>query len=153
MSLAEINPDFRDLLLAFADGGVEFVIVGAYALAMHGVPRTTGDIDVFVRASRENAVRVVAALDAFGAPLSVSGISAKDFEQLGMVYQIGLPPRRIDVLTSLSGISFDEALVDKREELLDGRGIPFIGRDAFIKNKLATGRPQDLADVDRLKKA
>ena len=153
MSLAEINPDFRDLLLAFADGGVEFVIVGAYALAMHGVPRTTGDIDVFVRASRENAVRVVAALDAFGAPLSASGISAKDFEQLGMVYQIGLPPRRIDVLTSLSGISFDEALVDKREELLDGRSIPFIGRDAFIKNKLATGRPQDLADVDRLKKA
>src|SRR5262244_2818316 len=101
-TLEGLNDDFRDLLLAFAESGVEFVIVGAHALAFHGAPRASGDIDVFVRPSRENAERVVAALAAFGAPLQAANVTAGDFAQPGAVYQIGLPPRRIDVMTEIS---------------------------------------------------
>src|SRR6266545_367431 len=98
MTLEGLHEDFRDLLVLFADAGVEFVIVGAYALAFHGAPRASGDIDLFVRPSAANARRVFAALGRFGAPLESSGVAAADFAQPGAVYQIGLPPRRIDVL-------------------------------------------------------
>jgi hypothetical protein len=100
---------FRDLLVAFAEAGVEFVIVGAYAVAFHGAPRASGDIDVFVRPSPENATRVLSALARFGAPLEAAGLTAVDFTRPGTVYQIGLPPRRIDVMTEISGLTFDEA--------------------------------------------
>jgi hypothetical protein len=96
---AGLNVDFLDLLAALARERVEFLVVGAHALAAHGIPRATGDLDVWVRAERENAKRVVAALETFGAPLRAHGVSAADFELLGTVYQMGLPPRRIDVLT------------------------------------------------------
>src|SRR5262249_4700645 len=99
--LRELNPDFRDLLLAFAAEGVEFVVVGAYALALHGVPRFTGDLDVFVRPSPENARRVWHALASFGAPVDAAGVRPGDFATPGIVYQIGLPPARIDVLRGL----------------------------------------------------
>jgi hypothetical protein len=107
-SLEDFNPDFRDVLGAFAAEAVEFVVVGAYALALHGVPRFTGDLDLFVRPTAENAARVWRALVRFGAPVQAAGVSEVDFATPGIVYQIGLPPSRIDVLTEISGLSFDE---------------------------------------------
>ena len=106
MTLEGLNEDFRDLLVLLADGGVEFVIVGAYALAFHGAPRASGDIDLFVRPSPVNAQRVFDVLARFGAPLESAGVAAADFAQPGAVYQIGLPPRRIDLLTEISGLTF-----------------------------------------------
>lgn len=148
--LEGLNDDFRDVVLLFADGGVEFMIVGAYALGFHGAPRASGDIDLFVRASAENATRVEAALKKFGAPLAAHGVTAADFATPGSVYQVGLPPRRIDVLTQLSGVSFDEAYDSSVVADVEGRSVRVIGRDAFLKNKRAAGRPKDLADADRL---
>jgi predicted nucleotidyltransferase len=150
MTLEGLNDDFRDLLLELADAGVEFVIVGAFALAFHGAPRASGDIDIFVRPTRENAERIVAALVRFGAPLTSAGISHEDFARPGMVYQIGLPPRRIDLLTEISGVSFEEAWASREAAEIDGRPVHIIGRETFLKNKQASGRPKDLADVARL---
>ena len=152
MTLEELHEDFRDLLVLFADVGVEFVIVGAYALAFHGTPRASGDIDLFVRASPANAQRVFAALARFGAPLESAGVTAADFGQPGAVYQIGLPPRRIDVLTEISGVTFDEAWQSRVTVEVDGREVGFIGRATLLKNKEAAGRPQDVADAARLRR-
>ena len=152
MTLERLHDDFRDLLILFADGGVEFVIVGAYALALHGAPRASGDIDLFIRASPDNAERVFAALARFGAPLVGAGVTAADFARPGLVYQIGLPPRRIDVLTGISGVTFEEVWASRATTQLEGRAIGFIGRPALIKNKRAAARPQDLADVTRLER-
>ena len=150
MTLEGLHEDFRDLLVLLVDTGVEFVIVGAYALAFHGAPRASGDIDLFVRASPDNAERVFAALARFGAPLETAGVTAADFAQPGMVYQIGLPPRRIDVLTEISGVTFDRAWESRAVADVDGRTVGFIGRAALLENKQAAGRPQDIADVARL---
>ena len=109
MTLEGLHEDFRDLLVLLADADVEFVIVGAYALAFHGAPRASGDIDLFIRPSLVNAGRVFDALARFGAPLESAGVTPADFARSGTVYQIGLPPRRIDVLTEISGVTFDEA--------------------------------------------
>lgn len=152
MTLEGLNEDFRDLLALFAEAGVEFVIVGAYALAFHGAPRASGDIDLFVRPTPDNARRIVAALARFGAPLDAAGVTAADFARPGTMYQIGLPPRRIDVLTEVSGLTFDEAWASRVAVDMDGRTVHFIGRDAFLKNKEAAGRPQDIADVARLRR-
>ena len=150
--LRELNADFRDLLLAFAGERVEFVIVGAYALALHGAPRFTGDFDVFVRPSPANGQRVWRALVRFGAPVAAAGVTAADFEMPGVVYQIGLPPSRIDVLTEISGVTFDEAWAKREAADLEGYVVHFIGRAALIRNKEAAGRPKDLADVARLRR-
>jgi hypothetical protein len=151
-TLDDLNPDFRDLLRALTDAGAEFLVVGAYALSFHGAPRASGDIDIFVRPSPDNAARVWRALIGFGAPLSAAGVVQADFERPDLVYQIGLPPRRIDVLTSISGVSFDEAWSSREPATVDGRTVYFIGRDMFVRNKLAAGRPKDLADAARLSK-
>jgi hypothetical protein len=151
MPLGSLNEDFRDLLFEFSDGGVEFLLVGAFAVAFHGVPRATGDMDVFVRPSPENAKRVHEALARFGAPLDSAGVVPADFETPGMVYQMGLPPRRIDVLTEISGVSFDEAWDSRDLVELDGRIIAVIGREELLRNKQASGRPKDIADVSRLR--
>ncbi len=153
MTLEGLNEDFQDLLLLFADAGVEFVIVGAYALAFHGAPRASGDIDLFVRPSLVNAQRVFQALARFGAPLESAGVTAADFAQPGAVYQIGLPPRRIDVLTEISGVTFDEAWASRVVGEVEGRAVGFIGRAALLKNKEASGRLQDVADAARLRQA
>ena len=150
MTLEGLNEDFRDIIAVFADSGVEFMVVGAYALAFHGAPRASGDIDLFVRPSAENAGRVFDALTKFGAPLAAHGVGAADFAREGAVYQIGLPPRRIDVLTQISGVAFDEAWATCVEVEVLGRKVHIIGRDAYLKNKLAAARPKDLADVARL---
>jgi hypothetical protein len=149
-TLEGLNDDFRDVIAAMTDEGVEFLIVGAFALALHGAPRASGDIDLYVRPSAENSLRVFRALLAFGAPLQAHGVTADDLARPGTVYQIGLPPRRIDILTQISGLDFEEAWASRVEATIDGRAVNFIGRDAYIKNKLTAGRPKDLADAARL---
>ncbi len=145
-----LNEDFVDVLRAMLRANVEFVLVGAHALAAHGLPRATGDIDIFVRTSPLNAARVFSALADFGAPLAAHGISASDFEEVGNVYQMGLPPRRIDILTEISGVTFDEAWHSRVEADIASLRVPVIGRDALIKNKRAAGRDKDLVDVRAL---
>lgn len=144
------NDDFLDLLDCFTGASVEFIIVGAFALAQHGLPRATGDLDLLVRPSKENAPRVFAALIKFGAPVSSANLSAADLEKPGNVYQLGVVPRRIDVLTEISAVSFDEAWASRVERTVDGRRLVFLGREMLLKNKRATGRPKDLADVASL---
>lgn len=152
MPPADLNEDFLDLLRCLLTARVEFVIVGAHALAAHGLPRATGDLDVLVEPTTENAERVVDALQSFGAPLDAHGVSRADFEVPENVYQIGLPPRRIDVLTSISGVSFEEAHDSRIEIVLEGMTLPVLGRAALVKNKRAAGRPKDLLDVDMLER-
>jgi hypothetical protein len=152
MTLDGLNQDFCDLLVLFADAGVEFVIVGAYALAFHGAPRASGDIDLFVRPDQANARRVFEALARFGAPLESAGMTAADFAEPGAVYQIGLPPRRIDILTTISGVTFDEAWGSRSTGEVEGRTVAFIGREALLKNKQAAGRLKDIADAARLRR-
>ena len=106
-----MNPDFVELLRAFVEAKVRFLVVGAYALALHGRPRATGDLDLWVEATPENAPRVLQALRAFRAPLDQ--ITEADFARPGIVFQIGLPPRRIDLLTELTGLDFTEAWSDR----------------------------------------
>lgn len=153
MDRPELNVDFVDLLRALFEAQVEFVIVGAHALAAHGLPRATGDLDVLVEPTPENATRVMTALELFGAPVAAHGVTSADFETVGNVYQIGLPPRRIDLLTSISGVSFDEARASRIVVDVTDMKLPVLGRDALLKNKRATGRPKDLVDVEALEKA
>jgi hypothetical protein len=143
-----MNPDFVDLLRAFSDADVRFLVVGAYALAHHGRPRATGDLDVWVDATSDNAARVLRGLAAFGAPLQ--DVSMSDFAQPGVVYQIGVPPGRIDILTELSGLRFAEAWPAREPGTFGGVAVDFIGREAFIRNKRATGRTKDLGDIEGL---
>src|SRR5204863_8778274 len=141
-----MNPDFVDLLRAFIAADVRFLVVGAYALALHGRPRATGDLDLWVDATAENAARVMDALAAFGAP--VAAITAADFEKPGVTYQIGVPPGRIDILTELTGLTFGEAWGDRVQGRFGETSIDVIGCDSFIRNKRATGWPKDLVDID-----
>ena len=141
-----MNQDFIDLLRAFADAEVRFLVVGAYALALHGRPRATGDLDVWVEATPQNAARVMRALAAFGAPLTE--IAEADFAHEGVTYQIGVPPGRIDILTDLTGITFHEAWADRVRRAFGHVEVDFIGRTSFIRNKRATGRPKDLGDIE-----
>ncbi len=149
---AGLNPDFLDLLEAFSRAQVEFIVVGAHALAANGVIRATGDLDVWVRPSFENAARVVQALLVFGAPLAQHNVSAADFSAAGNVYQMGLPPRRIDVLTAISGVDFEEAWNGRLLIELRGALVAFLGKQALLKNKRAAARPKDLLDVELLER-
>ena len=153
MTVAALNDDFRDLIACLRDAGVEFVIVGAHALAAHGLPRATGDLDVLVRSTAGNADRVYRALAAFGAPLAAHGVSAADFEVPGTVYQLGLPPRRIDVLTQISGVTFEEAWDSRLMIQIDQAPVAVLGRAELVRNKRAAGRPKDLIDADALDEA
>ena len=145
-----MNQDFLDLLTALVQAGARFLVVGAHAMAVHGVPRATGDLDVWIARDAENADRVFAALARFGAPLAGLGISRDDLLRANEVLQLGLPPRRIDVLTSISGVSFDEAYPDRVTRVVGGLAIPFLGRAALVRNKRASGRTKDLADLEAL---
>jgi len=140
-----LNPDFRDMLSALCDENTEFLIVGAYALAAHGLPRATGDIDIWIRCSEENTQRVWRALIRFGAPLL--DITMNDLKTPGLVFQIGVVPNRIDILTSIDGVEFEEAWPHRKEIEIEGLKIGVIGRAHLLKNKKALGRPQDLADI------
>jgi hypothetical protein len=145
-----LNDDFRDLLEALQTAGAAFLVVGAHALAVHGAPRATGDLDVWVRPDPGNAARVLRALVEFGAPVESLQVSEADLVTPGTVIQIGLPPRRIDILTEISGIGFDEAWATRATTAVGSLEIPFLGREALVRNKRASGRPKDLLDLSLL---
>jgi hypothetical protein len=140
------------MLAALQDEKAVFIVVGAHAMAAHGVPRATGDFDIWIRPDPENAQRVFRALEAFGAPLAATDLQVEDLSRLGTVYQIGLPPRRIDLLTKIDGVSFDEAWQSRTVSQVSALEVPFLGWDALLKNKKATGRPKDRADIRLMEK-
>jgi hypothetical protein len=146
-----MNPDFLDLLRALLDNETRFLVVGAYALGVHGRPRATKDLDIWVEASDDNAPRVMRALLAFGAPLM--GLTEDDIRRPGLGLQIGVEPGRIDLLTDISGITFEEAWPGRKNAAF-GEGVrcDVIGFDDLLRNKRAAGRPQDLADVAALER-
>ena len=145
-----LNDDFVDMLRCLGEAGVDFVIVGAHAMAVHGIPRATGDIDLFVRPTEANARALMQALAAFGAPIAAHGVQQADFTTPGTVYQIGLPPRRVDILTQISGVTFDEAWATRVTVETDGGEVSFLGRQALLKNKRAADRDKDRVDVKLL---
>jgi len=145
-----VADDFRDVLAELANADVRFLVVGAHALGVHGVPRATLDLDIWIDATPENAKRVWAALAAFGAPLASLAVSEDDFTRPDVVAQFGVPPFRIDFLTSVSGVSFDEAWNERVVAGFNDLSVPYIGRAAFIRNKRASGRKKDLADLEAL---
>lgn len=145
-----MSDDFGEMLDALSAAGAEFLVVGAHALAGHGVVRFSGDIDLWVRPSAENARTVIEALTAFGAPLAAHGVTATDFTTPGTVYQLGVVPNRIDLLTSIDGVSFDEAWRGRVETMVVGRRVAIIGVDDLLRNKRAAGRAKDLADAEAL---
>jgi hypothetical protein len=142
--------DFRAVLAELVKADARFLVVGAHALGVHGVPRATVDLDIWIDRSPENARRVWAALSAFGAPLQALKIEETDFVRPDVVVQFGLPPYRIDILTAVSGVTFDEAWRERVEDHFEEVRVPFIGRAAFIRNKRASGRKKDLADLEAL---
>lgn len=143
-----MNRDFRDLLAEFNAHGVEYLVVGAHALAAHGHVRATKDLDVWVRPEPENARRVLAALRSFGAPLQ--DLSENDLTTSGVVFQIGVPPLRIDVLTAIDGVKFDEAWPARMRTEFADVPVAVLSKQHTIQNKRASGRLQDLADIERL---
>lgn len=145
-----MSPDFKDLLSALNAHGVDYLVVGAHALAAHGRVRATGDLDVWVRPETQNAERVLKALIAFGAPLQ--HLSVSDLVQPGVIFQIGVAPLRIDILTSIDAVQFEEAWRERLTATLGGEKIPVLSARHLIVNKRAVGRAQDLADVEWLEK-
>lgn len=148
-----MNPDFVDLLAAFQAQEVEYLAVRAFAMAVHGVARSTGDIDIWVRPDQANADRVMAALAEFGAPLAAHGVTAATFTSPGTVYQMGLPPSRIDILTAIDGVTFDEAWEGRCQGPFGDLDVPVLGLAELRRNKAASGRPKDLADLALLDEA
>ena len=144
----EVQPDFRELLASFNAHRVEYVIVGAYALAFHGAPRFTGDLDLLVKPDPDNARRILAALAEFG--FASVGLAAEDFTRPDHVIQLGVPPVRIDLITSLTGVSWEETVAGKIAGSYGDVPVHYIGRGQFIANKRATGRKRDLADLEAL---
>lgn len=144
----EVQKDFRDLLALLNDHEVKFMIVGGYALAFHGAPRFTGDIDVFIKPDTENAQRVIDALADFG--FKSLDLSPGDFQNPNKVVQLGVPPVRIDLITSISGVTWDEANSAKESGYFGDIPVYYIGKTQFIDNKRSTGRRKDLADIEAL---
>jgi predicted nucleotidyltransferase len=143
-----LNKDYKEMLQCLLEEKVKFLLVGAYAVAVHGYPRATKDIDFFVWATPENASSLMKALIKFGAPLDK--ISESDFSSKGIVFQIGNSPRRIDIITSASGVDFEQAYKNRQVVFLEGLEVPVISLQDLIVNKRASGRTQDLADVEKL---
>ncbi len=144
------NPDYADMAGALIGAGAEFMLVGGYAVLLHGYPRTTFDIDFWVRPSPGNAPKVMEALHRFGAP--VRDVSAADFDHPDMVYQIGVPPCRIDILTRIDGVEWEEAAPRAVEGIVNGMKITIIGLEDLIRNKRASGRAKDTADAEELER-
>jgi len=144
----KLAKDLREFIELLNSRRVDYIVVGAHAVAFHGHPRFTGDIDFFVRPSPENAVRLIESIKEFG--FSNLQLSPDDFRRPNTVVQLGSPPNRIDLLTSISGVDYEEAWSTKATGELDGLRVFFLGLDALLKNKLASGRDQDLVDVNKL---
>ena len=145
-----LNDDYREILQGLLERDVRFLVVGAYAMAAHGYPRSTGDIDIWVEPSEENSRKIYEALAKFGAPLK--DITQETFVRKGLIFQIGVQPRRIDVITEIDGVDFGKAYVKRELILIDGLKIPFLSLQDIIKNKKATGREKDQLDVIYLSK-
>lgn len=147
----DLPRDFSELLASFNANGVEYMLVGGYALAHHGTPRFTGDLDLYVHPTPDNARRIMAALEAFG--FGSVGLTADDFCVPDRVIQLGRPPVRVDLLTGIDGVTWEQALAGVEACQVDGQPVPVIGLREFVTNKRASGRPTDLADLDSLGEA
>ena len=146
-----MTDDWADVLVSLVDAGARFLVVGAHALAVHGVPRATRDLDIWVEPSESNAERVWDALIRFGAPLEELGIRRGDFSRRGTVVQLGMPPQRIDFLTDISGVpDFEVAYAHRVIQAVVQCEVPFLGRAELIENKRAAGRLKDQADLEAL---
>jgi predicted nucleotidyltransferase len=144
----EVQKDFKEFLALLNEHEVKFIIVGGYALAYHGAPRFTGDIDVFIKSDKENAERMLKSLEEFG--FGSLDISIEDFLQPDNIIQLGVPPVRIDLITSISGVTWEEANASKEKGLFGDVTVSFIGKEQFINNKRASGRKKDIADLESL---
>ena len=144
----DVQPDFRDLLKLFNAHKVEYVVIGGYAMAFHGAPRYTGDLDIFVKPNPENAQRIMKALGAFG--FGSLELTAEDFQSPDRVIQLGVPPVRIDILTSVTNITWETAAANRIEGKYGDVVVFYMGRAEFVANKRAVGRKKDLADLEAL---
>lgn len=149
--MLDLDPDFAEFVECLARHEVRYLIVGGYALAAHGLPRATGDLDVWVLVDQRNAQGIVDALDDFG--FGAIGITSDDFLVPDRVVQLGYPPYRIDILTAIDGVAFDEAWGRRLTVTSGTTSLPVIGREDLIANKLASGRARDLDDVERIRRA
>ena len=143
-----LNNDYKDILLALSNRKAKFLLVGAYAMAVHGYPRSTMDIDLWIMPDPENAILVLQALEDFGAPSG--SLSQNDLQKEGIIFQIGVAPRRIDILTSVDGLNFKEAFANSQTIEIDGIPVQVLSTIDLIKNKRSTGRTKDLADAESL---
>jgi hypothetical protein len=143
-----LNEDYRDMLQALSDEKVRFLLVGAYALAAHGYPRATMDIDIWIMPSPKNADAVLRALRRFGAPLH--NLTKEDLQRDGTIFQIGVAPRRIDIITAASGLHFEDAYGRSLSVNIEGIEVHIPSIEDLIRNKRATGRTKDLADAEAL---
>jgi hypothetical protein len=144
----EVQKDFREFLALLNEHEVDFMIVGGYALAFHGAPRYTGDIDVFIKPDNKNAQLIIKVLEEFG--FSSLDLSVEDFQEENNVVQLGLPPVRIDIITSISGVTWEEAEASKEPGKYGDLSIFYIGKSQFVANKRAIGRTKDIADIEAL---
>ena len=144
----EAQPDFRELLALFTAHKVSCIVVGAHALAFHGAPRFTGDMDILVRPDARNARRILAAIHEFG--FASLGLTVEDFTKPGRVVQLGVAPVRIDIVTSLTGVSWKEAAAGRETGSYGGLKVYYLGKKQFAKNKRALGRSKDLADLEAI---
>lgn len=145
-----LNEDYRDMLYVLLGNEVRFLVVGAYALGAYGYPRATGDFDIWVDTSPANSKKIYASLAEFGVPLA--DISEQTFTEKGITFQIGIAPRRIDIITSIDGVEFLDAHNAKEIIAVDGLNVPFLSKKDLIKNKLSTGREKDRLDAEHLSK-
>lgn len=146
----ELNPDFEDLLVALSDCEANFVVVGAHAVAFHGAARATSDLDILIRPSLDNARAVVHALRRCGAPVEADKLAVTDIARMGILYDMVAPNRHVDLLTEISGLTYDEVSSTSAAARVRSRRVQVIGWDALVKNKRITGRLKDLVDIQRL---
>jgi len=147
--LAKLQADLREFIGLLNSHKVEYLVVGGHAVAYHGHPRFTGDIDFLIRTTPSNAHRVLDVLNAFG--FGALGITERDLIESGRIVQLGHPPNRIDILTSISGVDFDSAWEGRVQTVMDDQPVSFLGWDELLQNKQASGRQQDLADIEKLR--
>jgi len=145
-----LNSHYKDMLQTLSAHNVEYLVVGAVALAAHGIPRATGDIDIWINATTDNAQRTYRALAVFGAP--VGDLSQEELAIPGIVFQIGVAPLRIDILTKIEGVSFSDAWSEKMIVDFDGFPMPVLSKRLMIENKRSCGRSKDLVDLEALEK-
>lgn len=144
----EVAPDFDEFIACLTAHGVEFAIVGAYALAYHGAPRFTGDLDVLIRPTLENASRLLSALTSFG--FSATELTASAIVDARRMVELGVPPVQIHLMSAISGVDWTEVWERRVDGPFGARTVPYIGRETLIRNKRAAARPKDLADIDAL---